>query len=56
MSRTCEICKRGTTSGHSRSHSNIATKRKFKVNIQQKKIDGQKKNICTRCIRTLNKA
>ncbi len=55
MSRTCEICGRGTKSGHSRSHSNIATKRKFKVNIQAKKIDGQKKKICTKCIRTMNK-
>lgn len=55
MSRTCEICNRGTTSGHSRSHSNIATKRKFKVNIQQKKVEGQKIKVCTRCIRTMNK-
>ncbi|MFA6184263.1 MAG: 50S ribosomal protein L28 [Parcubacteria group bacterium] len=55
MSRTCEICNRGTSTGHSRSHSNIATKRKFKVNIQQKKVEGQKIKVCTRCIRTMNK-
>ncbi len=56
MSRTCEICGRGTKSGHSRSHSNIATKRKFKVNIQNKKINGKKRKICVKCIRTMNKA
>ena len=56
MSRTCEICGRGTQSGHSRSHSNIATKRKFKVNIQTKKIDGKKVRTCTKCIRTMSKA
>lgn len=56
MSRTCEVCGRGTQSGHSRSHSNIATKRKFKVNIQTKKVDGEKTKTCAKCIRTMNKA
>jgi len=56
MSRTCEICNRGTASGHSRSHSNIATKRKFKVNIQTKKINGKKTKVCVKCIRTMSKA
>ncbi len=55
MSRTCEICGRGTQSGHSRSHSNIATKRKFKINLQTKTIEGKKMRICSRCIKTLNK-
>lgn len=56
MSRNCDICGRGTQSGHSRSHSNIATKRKFKVNIQTKKIDDEKKKLCTKCIKTMSKA
>ncbi|MDD3498197.1 MAG: 50S ribosomal protein L28 [Candidatus Moranbacteria bacterium] len=56
MSKTCEICGRGTKTGHSRSHSNIATKRKFKINIQTKKLDGKKVKACTRCIRTKDKA
>ncbi|MFC1608603.1 50S ribosomal protein L28 [Patescibacteria group bacterium] len=55
MSRNCTICGRGTQSGHSRSHSNIATKRKFKVNIQSKKIDGKKTKVCTKCIKTMSK-
>ncbi|MDH4330823.1 MAG: 50S ribosomal protein L28 [Candidatus Moranbacteria bacterium] len=55
MSRNCDVCGRGTQSGHSRSHSNIATKRKFKVNIQTKKIDGVTKKLCTKCIKTMSK-
>ena len=55
MSRTCEICKRGTTTGNSRSHANNATKRTFKINIQSKKINGKKTKICTKCIKTMSK-
>ncbi|MDO8529063.1 MAG: 50S ribosomal protein L28 [bacterium] len=56
MSKTCEVCKRGTQTGNSRSHSNIATRRKFKVNVQSKKIDGKRVKICTRCVKTRTKA
>lgn len=55
MSRTCTVCGRGTTSGNSRSHSNIASKRTFSVNIQTKKVDGKKTKVCTKCIKTENK-
>lgn len=55
MSRTCTVCGRGTTSGNSRSHSNIATKRTFSINIQTKKVDGKKAKVCTKCIKTENK-
>ncbi|HEX8973924.1 MAG TPA: 50S ribosomal protein L28 [Patescibacteria group bacterium] len=55
MSRVCSVCGRGTTSGVSRSHSNIASKRKFSVNIQSKKVDGKKTKVCTKCIKTQNK-
>ena len=51
----CQICNKKNQTGNRRSHSNIATKRKFKVNIQTKKIEGEKKKICTRCIKTINK-
>lgn len=54
MSR-CQICNKKNQTGNRRSHSNIATKRKFKVNIQTKKIDGEKKKICTSCLKTINK-
>ncbi len=56
MSRTCEICNKGTQSGNSRSHSNIASRRKFIANIQSKKINGKKTKICTKCVKTLVKA
>lgn len=51
----CSICGKKTMSGNSRSHSNIATKRTFKVNIQTKRIDGKKTKVCTKCIKTMNK-
>ncbi|OGI21341.1 MAG: 50S ribosomal protein L28 [Candidatus Moranbacteria bacterium RIFCSPHIGHO2_01_FULL_55_24] len=55
MSRVCELTGRGTQTGNSRSHSNIATRRKFKVNLQTKRIGGMKLRLSTRAIRTLAK-
>lgn len=55
MSRTCQICGRGTRASQSRSHSNVATKRKQFINIQSKIIDGKKVKICTKCIKTAAK-
>lgn len=55
MSRMCALSGRGTASGHSRSHSNIATKRKFRVNLQTKKIGGVRVRLGTRALRTLTK-
>ena len=55
MSRTCELTGRGTAVGNKRSHSNIATKRTFKVNVQTKRVNGVKMKLSTRAIRTLAK-
>ena len=55
MSKVCEICQRGTTSGQTKSHSQIKTKRQVKINLQTKVIDGKRTKICTSCIRTMNK-
>ncbi|HPN54375.1 MAG TPA: 50S ribosomal protein L28 [Candidatus Moranbacteria bacterium] len=55
MSRTCSVCGRGTTSGNSRSHSNIASKRKFSINLQSKKVKGKKVKVCSKCLKTENK-
>jgi len=55
MARVCEKCGRGTIVGVSRSHSNIATKRRLYLNLQTKKINGQRIKICTRCLKTLAK-
>jgi len=52
----CSICGKKAISGNNRSHSNIATKRKFKVNIQSKVINGKRVKVCAGCIRNLNKA
>ncbi|MDF1498249.1 MAG: L28 family ribosomal protein [Patescibacteria group bacterium] len=55
MSRTCQVCGRGTKASQSRSHSNIATKTKQYINIQTKKIDGDKVKVCAKCIKTAAK-
>ncbi|MFP4346004.1 MAG: 50S ribosomal protein L28 [Anaerolineales bacterium] len=55
----CEICGKGPSSGHNVSHSKVATKRKFRPNVQRKRVmlDGkwQRVKICTRCLRTLTR-
>ncbi len=51
----CEKCGKKNQTGNSRSHSNVASKRKFKINLQNKKVDGVKKKICTSCIKSLVK-
>ncbi|MBS8121982.1 50S ribosomal protein L28 [Candidatus Vampirococcus lugosii] len=59
MARICEVCGKGTAVGNNRSHSNRATKRKFKVNLFNKKIrlaDGfvVKIKICSSCYKKLS--
>lgn len=53
--RVCDICGKGTTTGHNVSHSHRKTKRKWLPNLQYKKItiDGNmvRVRICTRCLR-----
>jgi large subunit ribosomal protein L28 len=68
MSRKCVICKKGAITGNSISRKGLAkkkggvgkkttgiTKRKFKPNLQPKKIkvDGKVKKVlvCTKCIK-----
>ncbi|MBU0597639.1 50S ribosomal protein L28 [Patescibacteria group bacterium] len=55
MSKKCEICERGGLTGHSRSHSNIATKRKQHLNLQSAIFNEKKVKACARCIKTLTK-
>lgn len=40
----------------SRSHSNIASKKRQFVNLQTKKVEGKRTRICTACLKTLSKA
>ena len=56
MSRKCEICGKGQTSGNAVSHSNIHTKRKWNANIQSVRINDngrvRRANVCTSCLRS----
>ncbi len=55
----CRICGKGTRFGHTVPRSKKRTKRQFRANVQRKRvlINGEMKriNICTRCLRTLEK-
>ena len=55
MSRVCSVCNRKPSFGHNRSHSMIATKRRFDPNLQRVRImvDGVQKlaYVCTRCLK-----
>jgi len=61
MSRTCEITGKNSASGHKVSHSQVKTKRKFRVNLQKKNLinpaTGLKMTlrISTSALRTLKK-
>tara|TARA_Y100000031_G_C7924279_1_gene249699 strand:+ start:237 stop:467 length:231 start_codon:yes stop_codon:yes gene_type:complete len=55
MSKFCEACGRGPLSAQSRSKSMIATKRRQKVNLQNKTIDGKKVKLCTKCLKSSTK-
>ncbi|MCX7778999.1 MAG: 50S ribosomal protein L28 [Patescibacteria group bacterium] len=55
MSRICQICQRGTRVKISRSHSNIATKKRQYLNLKKKKIGKRKIKICTRCLKAKSK-
>lgn len=61
MTRRCSKTGKGTNIGHARSHSLRATNRKFKANIQKKRVydpnTGEYKTIrvATSYLRTLSK-
>ena len=59
MSRYCPITGKGPASGNNRSHSLRATRRRWNVNLQKRKImiDGKmvEVRISNRAYRTLNK-
>ena len=55
MSRVCEVSGKGPLTGNRRSHSLRATRRKWNVNLQQVTINGEKKRVNARTLRTLKK-
>lgn len=55
MSKICAICGKKPGFGHSRSHSMVATKRRFNPNLQRVRmmLDGRatRAYVCTRCLK-----
>ena len=50
------MCGKGPAFGHSRSHSMVATKRRFNPNLQKVRIDvggaPTREYVCTRCLKS----
>lgn len=55
MGRVCQICGRGALTSVTRSHSNIATKRRQYLNLQKTVHQGKKVRACTSCIKSQGK-
>ena len=55
MAKVCHVCNKGPAFGNSRSHSMVATKRRFNPNLQKVRIvDGgarMRAYVCTRCLK-----
>jgi large subunit ribosomal protein L28 len=55
MAKVCHSCGKGPAFGQSRSHSMVATKRRFDPNLQKVRIqEGGRKiraYVCTRCLK-----
>ncbi|HWB23485.1 MAG TPA: 50S ribosomal protein L28 [Gaiellaceae bacterium] len=55
MSKVCSVCGKGPGFGNHRSHSMVATKRRFNPNLQRIRVlvKGATKRayVCTRCLK-----
>jgi len=55
MAKVGHSCGTGPAFGHSRSHSMVATKRRFNPNLQKVRIDDggtpRRVYVCTRCLK-----
>jgi large subunit ribosomal protein L28 len=55
MPRVCHSCGKGPAFGQSRSHSMVATKRRFNANLQKVRIRvagaPTRAYVCTRCLK-----
>ena len=55
MAKVCHSCGKGPAFGHSRSHSMVASKRRFNPNLQRVRVllDGKatRAYVCTRCLK-----
>jgi large subunit ribosomal protein L28 len=56
MSKVCAVCGKKPSFGHNRSHSMVATKRRFDPNLQRVRVllNGKptRAYVCTRCIKS----
>ena len=56
MAKVCHSCRKGPAFGQSRSHSMVATKRRFNPNLQKVRIQegGRTRRVyvCTRCLKS----
>ena len=56
MSKVCSVSGKKPTFGHNRSHSMVATKRRFDPNLQRVRmlVDGvaRRAYVCTRCLKS----
>lgn len=55
MPKICHVCAKGPAFGNSRSHSMVATRRRFDPNLQRVRIDDggtpRRVYVCTRCLK-----
>ncbi len=55
MAKVCRSCQKGPAFGHSRSHSMVASKRRFDPNLQKVRIlvgaTPTRAYVCTRCLK-----
>jgi large subunit ribosomal protein L28 len=55
MSKVCAICGKKPGFGHNRSHSMVATKRRFDPNLQRVRVvlkgKATRAYVCTRCLK-----
>jgi large subunit ribosomal protein L28 len=55
MSKICAICGKKPSFGHHRSHSMVATKRRFNPNLQRVRVllkgSPTRAYVCTRCLK-----
>ena len=55
MAKVCHSCGKGPSFGNSRSHSMVATRRRFNPNLQKVRADiggrPQRVYACTRCLK-----
>ena len=53
--KVCYSCGKGPSFGNSRSHSMVATKRRFEANLQKVRIEvkgaPRREYVCTRCLK-----